>query len=296
MRTSLVLICLAGGPALADDATSGSPATPPIPTTGASAGDGFMFGPLVNPMGMLDVHGGVPIFLSSTTDQATGNSTSKNIEFLSVGADFGVIPKLEVGGDFSINFHPNDGHNTFIELHGAYEILPASGPLSLGVVGALGINNDRGSNGMGGTSSTTDFTLEAGAWLRYAITRQLAIFTGRTPGPYAIAGFSSLVLPPIRQQLNIGLTSNSPITLDLPVAIWYQASPQLAVGLSTDLARFGIANSTNDIIFKDGIPVALGVNFLAIDQVDLGIDFIDDLKHAGDFYAFVLKAQYRLGH
>ncbi len=288
MRTSLALICLAGGPALADDAT-------PPATSEASAGDGFMFGPLVAPMGALDIHGGVPIFLESGSGGAMG-SPAVNQEFLSVGADFGVIPKLEIGGDFSINFHPNDSHNTFAELHAAYEILPASSALSLGVVGALGINNDRGSNGMGGTSSTTDFTLEAGAWLRYAITRQIAIFTGRAPGPYAIAGFSSLVLPPIRQQLNIGLTSNSPITLDLPVAVWFQATPQLAIGLSTDLARFGIANSNNDIIFKDGIPVALGVNFLAIDQVDLGIDFIDDLKNAGDFYAFVLKAQYRLGH
>ncbi len=289
ITTSLALMSLAGM-AHADDATPSPTTPPPVAPNGDMAGDGFMFGPLVTPLNSLEIHGGVPIFLVQEGD-GVNNTTTENIEFISAGASYGVIPHLELGGDFAINLHPSDSHDIFIELHAAYEVLPASGPLSLGVVGALGIENDRGSNEMGGTSSTTDFTLQAGAWLRYAITRQLALFTGRTPGPYAIAGFSSLILPPIRQQLAIGLSSGSPISLDLPVALWFQANSQLAVGLSTDIAQLGISNSNNDLIFKDGIPIALGVNFAAIEQVDRRASTSSTISRTpSDFYAFVFKA------
>jgi hypothetical protein len=90
--------------------------------------------------------------------------------------------------------------------------------------------------------------------------------------------------------LNVALaeTENegqSPIFLNLPVGVLYQATPQIFLQLDTLLASIEIADSTTTVFGADSVPLTLTAGFTPIRTIDLGITVADDLRDAGDTLA-----------
>lgn len=300
-RTRLLWIGAAllasAGVAFADDQPdpnappAGGEATPP-PATGAPPAAAAPGGwlqlndrPLVLPMGKFEIHGGIPILNFSVTTGMPPMTTSQVFEGLSVGATYGIADKIEGGIDYSFPLHPN-GDVTVgdLLLHGAFAAMH-SDKMDLAIGAGLSLD-------VGG--STTLAQLELGGWFRYHVAPKISIFTGQMPVPsvlFPVGGGGTL-----GYQLNIGLNNSQPITLGLPVGVGLQAAPNVFVFAETEIANIylsnGPGNSSGAFIFSDFIPIALGAYFSASDQLDLGVTFLDDLKNAGDAYAFTFGGRY----
>ena len=80
----------------------------------------------------------------------------------------------------------------------------------------------------------------------------------------------------------------------MPVGLALQATPQVYAFLQTDIARFGISNSSNAFLFADFIPLDLGLFYAASHQLDVGAFFdLPDLKNAKfDVLEFGIAARY----
>ena len=53
------------------------------------------------------------------------------------------------------------------------------------------------------------------------------------------------------------------------IGLALQATPQVYAFLQTDIARFGISNSSNAFLFADFIPLDLGLFYAASHQLDV---------------------------
>ncbi len=279
---SLLLVCLAGSLAYADDtpaAPEPPPGTPPPTAAPAAAGGDWAeinTRPLVLPTGKLDVHGNFSI-LSITVPDGTGGTSTDTAEALAVGFTYGAMDKLEVGVDyFGIQLNPNASAQGDFDLRAAYSVMHTD-KLDVAVNGGLNINLNGGSQ--------TDLALELGATARYHVTPKVSVFTG-LPALPPISGLPGFY------QMRIGLNNSGPITLDLPVGIGIQGTPQIYAYLATDIASFGLSNADNAFIFADAIPIGLGAMYSANDKLDVGLQFSDDLKNAGDFYVISLVGRY----
>ncbi len=121
--------------------------------------------------------------------------------------------------------------------------------------------------------------LAVGAQAQYNVSDKLAVIT---PGG----------------QLALTLEGESkPIIFGLPVAVGFQATPELYFQLDTTLASLSIANSENAFIFADSTPAALMAMYNAIPALDVmatvGMNATppgDD--GVGDTLAFLLGVRY----
>ncbi len=303
-RTKLLMIgaslLASTGLALADDQTdpnapAGGEAVPP-PATGAPAtaaapapGGWLQLNdrPLVLPAGKFEVHGGVPILNVTTTAGMPPVTSSSVFEGLSVGATYGVADKIEAGVDYSFPLHPNgDVTKGALALHGAFAAIHDD-KMDLAVAAALALD-------LGGNSTNAQILL--GAWFRYHVAPKISIFTGQIPIPTVLFPVAGAQLPPVGYQFDIGLNNKQPIALGLPVGVGIQAAPNVFVFAETEIANIyfsnGPGNSSATFIFSDFIPLGVGAYFAASDQLDLGVVFADDLKHAGDAYAITFGGRY----
>jgi hypothetical protein len=287
-----------GGAAPTGGDASGGATNPAVSATTAPAGGWTQLNdrPLVIPMGKLDVHGGLPIIAIGGTN-AMGQATTTTAEAMSIGATFGAMDKLEVGGDYAFELNPNASAKGLITFHGAYAAMK-SGKMELAVAGALNISMV-GVDAMNNT--LTDLSLGFGAWFRYQVMPKVSIFTGQPAIPSTLGGFSAFRAPPIGYQLAIGLNNSGPIALSLPVGAGFQATPQIYAFAGIDLADIYLSNGPPDgkggnksamLIFADMIPLGLGAWYSANDKLDVGVNFADDLKNAGDIYMFTLAGRY----
>lgn len=263
------------------------PATAPAPAAAAPGGWLQLNDrPLVLPMGKFEVHGGIPILNVTVTDPMTMMSSSSVFEGLSVGATYGVADKIEAGVDYSFPLHPNGDIGTGdLLLHGAFAAMH-NDKMDLAIGAGLNLN-------VGGSTTLAQITL--GGWFRYHVAPKISIFTGQIPVPavlFPLPGGGSA----IGNQLSIGLNNSQPISLALPVGVGIQAAPNVFIFAATEIANIylsnGPGNSSGAFIFSDFIPVDIGAYFSASDQLDLGVTFVDDLKHAGDAYAFTFGGRY----
>lgn len=204
-------------------------------------------------------------------------SASATAEFLELGAGYGVSDKLTVGATYAVDIHDDGG--TFpsddrwkgpLGLYGAFNVINKD-KLSVTAGADFSIN----------LGNTDDKAIHAGLSAKYMLSPKLAVYTGNV-----------LPIGPAGQHLSIGLGTNGPITFAVPVGVAIQATPQVFAFADTTLASFSISNSANEFIFSDFIPLDVGVLFRAAKDLDVGVQFQDDLKNAGDFYQFGLMARY----
>jgi hypothetical protein len=74
----------------------------------------------------------------------------------------------------------------------------------------------------------------------------------------------------------------TPITLNLPVGVLFQATPQVFLQVDTSLAVIEIADAETVVFGADVIPVALTAGFTPSPNMDVGVIVADDLKAADE--------------
>lgn len=293
-------LLLAAGTAFADGDGEGSgSAAPPAPDAngangagqgsamsatatagGGAAGawsDELISNTLTMPKSALGVYGTLGLATSSVTivDPTTGMSTtsSSTAENLGIGAGYGISDKLTIGGEYAVPLHDDAGtfpNSGALTVYGGYNVM-SSGKLSVAAGADLSLAFD-----------STDFTLDAGVTVRYSVAPKFAVFTGNPVAPGILGN-----------QLSIGLYSNAPIVLSIPVGVAFQASPQLYAWADTILASFLFAPaSANAFIFSDFIPIQVGALYRATKDIDVGAALTDDLKDAGNTFGIALMARY----
>jgi len=247
-------------------------------TLGGPWSDQLINNPQTLPKSALGVFGDFEILSITATDPTTGMSLgSSTAEFLQLGAGYGVSDKLTVGATYAVDIHDDGG--TFpsddrwkgpLDIYGAFNLINKD-KLSVTAGADFAIN----------LGNTDDKSINAGLSAKYMVAPKLAVYTGNV-----------LPIGPAGQHLAINLGTNGPITFSLPVGVALQATPQVFGFVQTTLADFSISNSSNAFIFSDFIPLDVGVLFRAGKDLDLGVQFQDDLKNAGDAYLFGLVARY----
>jgi hypothetical protein len=276
------------------------PAAPPPPPDGTAPAPTTTDGdfplaindrPLTLPTGKFEIHGGIPFATSSSTD-AMGHSTSSTSELLAVGATYGVAPKIEVGADYALRINPDASAKGFLDFHAGFMALH-SGKLDVSFLGGISLLFQDGVDATGMSTTTTFASLQIGAAVRYQLAPKISIFTGNPGTPNGLPGFLSFVFPPVGYQLSIGINNSGPTYLALPVGVGLQATPNVYAFAATNIATIKIANASNSVIFSDAIPLAVG-GFYSMPKLDVGVQFSDDLKNAGDLYILQLVARYYL--
>jgi hypothetical protein len=234
--------------------------------------------PQTLPKSGLGVIGTLEIANETATDPTTGMTLgSATFEILQLGAAYGISDKLTVGALYAVDLHDDGG--TFpsddrwkgpLDIFGAFNIMHKD-KLSVTAGADFGIN----------LANTDSKAIHAGLSAKYMVSNKLAVFTGNI-----------LPVGPAGQHLSIDLGTNGPITFALPVGVGLQLTPQIFAFADTTLASFSISNSSNAFIFSDFIPLEAGALFRAAKDLDVGVIFNDDLKHAGDAYAIGLTARF----
>jgi hypothetical protein len=209
--------------------------------------------PLTTPGGQITVAGDMFILLIPDLDTGIG---------LGVGGSYGVDDKIEVGAAYGIALAPEFDAKGGLGVEAAYRIM--DGNISLAADVATGY--DLAAEGIS--------PLELGARFRFRLDDKLAINSGGG-------------------QLNITLDGDpKPITLDLPVGVSYQVSPQLYGFLNTSLANISIADSTTVVFGADYIPLQVGAFFSPSNTLDVGgaVSWFD-LKEASDTLGITLAGR-----
>jgi hypothetical protein len=285
-----------GGNAFAQAEDPAAPPPPPDGTAPAPAATGdFPLAindrPLTLPTGKFEIHGGIPFATSSTTD-AMGKSTSSTSELLAVGATYGVAPKIEIGADYALRLNPDASGKGFLDFHAGFMALH-SGKLDVSFLAGISLLFQDGVDATGMSTTNTFASLQIGAAVRYQLAPKISIFTGNPGTPNGLPGFLSFVFPPVGYQLSFGLNNSGPAYLALPVGVGLQATPNVYLFAATNIATIKIANASNSVIFSDAIPLSIGA-FYSMPKLDLGVQFSDDLKNAGDLYILQFMARYYL--
>lgn len=239
------------------------------------------------PIGQADAHLGIPI----TSADLGGTDGRQTYESATLGGTFCVIDHLELGGDYAFRLHPDASGSGLLQLHATYYAIK-NAQMELGIAGALGFD----------FTGDTEVTLQGGAWFRYFINDQVALFTGQPALPILLAGTISsfLGLPPVENQLTIGINNSQPISLALPLGAMFTPVPEAHLMVATNIGDIWFTNGPADkhatLLFADFIPLAVAAWYDVRPDLQLGVQFADDLKHAGDFFQFTIAARFFLPH
>ncbi|HEU4614370.1 MAG TPA: hypothetical protein VFS15_19880, partial [Kofleriaceae bacterium] len=126
--------------------------------------------------------------------------------------------------------------------------------------------------------------LMLGVHVQYNVTDTLALISG-------YAG---------TQQIRIALSEDdamaTPADLSLPIAVGYQATPELYLQVDTKLAQFDLHDSANAFIGADMTPVSLTAVYNVINALDVQAAIGTDLTNSpGDSLSFLVGARYYAG-
>jgi hypothetical protein len=231
--------------------------------------------PYVRPAGKLTLGADFIWASISVTEPITMTTVTASIDALGVTAAYGINDKITAGLDYAISLGLGDGDFEAagpLTLWGGYQISHAP-KLSIAATVGYSINLD----------NTDDMGIAAGLGAKYLITPAFAVFTGGPYGPGLVG-----------DHLQISLAEDGPITFGIPVGAMFQATPQLNVFLSTELADISISNSDTIVFGADYIPLAVGGLFAVNSNIDVAASFgLANLKEdAFDAYAFSIGARW----
>ncbi len=255
--------------------------------------------PLTLGKGRVEIHGGLryaaitfPGTPMTAEMPATAAITNTSQGFL-LGGTYGVSDKLEVGGDYLLSVNPGTLKGPLM-FRGAYAV--TSGKLDLAIAGGLALDFYEQANTVTMmTLSTTYASLQLGAWVRYHVTPKVSVFTGQPALPSSPIGISKLALPlpPFQYQLALGLSGDTPRSIELPVGMSFQATPSIFALAALNLAHISLTDAPTGLIFRDFIPLVLG-GFYSMKKIDIGLVFSDDAKQGTDYLRFDAVLRYSL--
>lgn len=275
--TTVAFLVLAAGVAHADE--PGAIVTNPAPATGPGWSDQIIDNGLVLPASALGVYGDLDVtriqFTSPPIPPATmGIITTDTALDVLAGVGYGVNDLATIGAQWQLPLDNGEGafgNAGVITGYGGYSLVRDD---KLAVVAGGDLSVDF-------AGSATGF-LHAGVSLRYKVAPKVVIYSGNplAPGPYG-------------QQLTIGFNNNAEIALDLPVGLGWQLHPKAFAWVQTAVAHIKLANTANEIIFADYIPLELGALYRAKQDLDVG-GFLSfpDLENAGSFFGFGVMLRY----
>jgi hypothetical protein len=275
------VLVLTAGVAFADE-------EPPPAVTGAAAtatagwSDQIIDNGLVMPASDLGLYGDLEVHRTTYTQApippANMGIIVHNTAFnIVAGAGYGVTELITLGGQYTLPVADADG--------------AFSNAGRLTGFGGYSISRDDKLALVAGADITVDFAgsatgiLHAGVSLRYKVAPKVVVYTGNplAPGPYG-------------EQLVVGLNNSSPVAIDLPVGVGFQANPKLFAWAETQLAHIKIANTANQFFGADILPLQIGALFRAVKDVDVG-GFADiDFENISSFYAIGVMARYYKHH
>jgi len=196
---------------------------------------------------------------------------------------YGITDAIEVGLELAFSLHHFQTDQP-LTLAGSFTLVRGSA-LELGVTAGLAVAHD----------STT--RLELGVGARYKLGGQVALVAGgagiQSGRAQVGTGLGPLAPTALGRQLVVGLhsgTSGAPSSLDLPVGIVVQVTPQLELGLGTSLGHVGLANDASAYT----LPIELAALFAASHALDLTVlvDIPDTRTAQLDLVFFGLGARY----
>jgi hypothetical protein len=231
--------------------------------------------PIVMPAGAVDAHGAVPFVAVPQRD---------SIVFASAGFNYGIVDRLELGGDLLVKLH-NGNQKFAVTPHVAFAAYH-DGPLEIAAAVGVGLALIAKPDGTG----DTDVAVLGGAWVRYHVSQRLAVFTGQPAVP--IAGTTG-DLPPFTYQLSIGVDNAQPVKLVLPAGVSYQIGTQVYLFAALQLATIFFTNGpgTLQLVAADYLPVGGGAMVSPNDDVDVGLEIADDLEGASDKFSLQVFAR-----
>ncbi|MCE9574595.1 MAG: hypothetical protein K8W52_15715 [Deltaproteobacteria bacterium] len=251
------------------DGTAASEPAPPAPEAAASRWPRAVIArPLTLPKSLLQLG----------LDLAANHDFSNDTIRPSVG--YGISDKLEAGVGYAYAIHPFEFKGN-LDPYVGYAIVRGAVGGKLEIIA-------RGTTGYNALSKTVN-PLQLGVQVQYNVSSKLAIISNSLG---ATGGGGQLV---------IGVDAPEgvpkPIKLVLPVAVGYQATPELYLQLDTVLASIKIKDSANAFIGADSTPLSLSGVYNAIPALDVlaGLSCDPNAASFGDSLAFSIGARYYVG-
>jgi opacity protein-like surface antigen len=271
------------------DAGTGSAA----PGATASAAIGLGGTPIISrsltlPGGRVGIYGDLDFVRTSKASVTIVNgmpqttTTSANALGIHLGGGYGINDQLTVGAEYAFSLADFELRGP-LALYGSYGIY-SKGKLTIGVTGALGFDFTATTTDPMTmmTSSTVNVALALGAAVRYAITPQIALYTGNPIAPGILGS-----------QLELAFNNSAPITLNIPIGAAFQATPQLYAFAQTELVNIGLAHSGTTFLFADFLPLEIGGFYTVNKNLDLGATFnFGDLEHGVNALNLDVAARY----
>lgn len=266
---SATSIVLAGGVAAADGDRSGDSSSTPSEETAESAAaqpgkdswpTAAIERPLTAAQGMLEL---TPM---GTFSHASAGNTSVTGEGATIAARFGISSSLELAASYTgITLNPSSNFQGALAAGLGYSMIRGAAGGRLDIAPRAGAVYDL----HGGT-----IVAVASADVRFKLSSRLWLGT-----PFNVPGLQATV----KGADVMGTTASAtPIVLQLPFAVGYQATPALQLQASTVVANISIKDSSTTTI-ADGTPLTIDALYALGNKMDLRVDLgLPDLQHAGD--------------
>ncbi len=260
----------------ADEASdpNAAPAVSPDPNALAPAGRwprAVILRPLTLPSGVFMAGADIVNYTSSFFDPA----------FIRVVVGYGITDDLELGFAHYA-FPTSDVGKGAIAAGLGYKLVRGGAGGKLEAIGRATIGYDLAASIDLTTGETSGAVtpLGLGVHVRYMINDKIALIT---PG----------------DQLQIGLDPNF-IDLSLPVAVGFQATPELYAQLATNIATINIKDSGTAVIFADTTPIELTATYNVMPALDVTAGLAFNLTPPGDAgigdtLAILIGARYYAG-
>lgn len=285
--TSLVCLVAAGGLAAAqdgDDAAqpepmpdpSAAPAPEPVAAATGRWPRAVFARPLTLPAGLAVV--GADLVTTDTFDGFAMN----------LAGGYGISDDLEINGFYLFSLDDFNGKGN-LDVDVGYKLARGAAGGKLEVIGRGRLGYD-----IAGDSANP---LRLGVHVQYSLTDKIALIT---PGQQLSIALEST--PEV-----MGMGGEREIFLQLPVAVGYQATPELYFQLDTTLAKVKLVDSSNEFFGADTTPLTVTAVYNAIPALDviaaIGINLtppagdgpMAEESGVGDTFGLLVGARYYLG-
>ena len=236
------------------------------PFTAASYPTELTLRPLTLPMGVAQLTAALSNAHASIT--LFGTTSSADVQGLGFDLRYGLTDQLEAGVTLPFVLHPDGGWGKQVGLQAHFLALDtAKVDVAPGFVLPLFTEGD-----------AFRFVV-FDALTRYLVTDQVYLF-----------GLNDVV--------DVANHSSTAASLNLNVGIGFQAAPQIALTLSTNLAHLKLSGDSNKngFIFSDFVPLDVRALVGISNGIDVYAEFADaDLENAGTLWVIVGGLAFRLG-
>jgi len=228
--------------------------------------------PLTAAQGMLEV---TPM---GTFSRASAGNTSVTGEGATIAARYGISSRLELAASYTgITLNPSSNWKGALAAGLGFSMIRGAAGGRLDIAPRAGAIYDL-------TGKTV--VAVASADVRYKLSSRLWLGT-----PFNVPGLEATV----KGADVMGTTASAtPIVLQVPFAVGYQATSALQLQASTVVASISIKDSHTTTI-ADGTPLTIDALYALGNKLDLRVDLgLPDLQHAGDALSLAAGINLRL--